>query len=142
MAEESFQERTEPASPRRIQEAREKGQIVRSLELSSGALLLASVAGFMVLGPQLYQSMAEMMRRALQIPRQSAFDTTQMLETAAQPMFAAASGLLPLLLLLLLVALLAPMLVGGWNFSTNILFAACPLLRHGGLDKWRSWIKL
>lgn len=121
MAEESFQERTEQASPRRIQEAREKGQIVRSRELSTGALLLASVAGFMVLGPQFYQSMAGMMREALQVPRASAFDATQMLETAAQPMYDAASGLFPLLLLLMLVALLAPMLVGGWNFSTQAL---------------------
>jgi len=43
MAEESFQERTEEATPRKRQEAREKGQVARSRELSSVAVLFASI---------------------------------------------------------------------------------------------------
>ena len=40
MAEESFQEKTEKATPKRRQEAREKGNIPRSIEVNSAVILL------------------------------------------------------------------------------------------------------
>ncbi|MEE2657948.1 MAG: flagellar biosynthesis protein FlhB [Candidatus Latescibacterota bacterium] len=43
MAEESFQEKTEQATPKRREEAREKGQVARSTELSSVAILAVGV---------------------------------------------------------------------------------------------------
>ncbi len=43
MPEESFQERTEQATPKKRQEAREKGQVAKSRELSSVAVLLTGV---------------------------------------------------------------------------------------------------
>ena len=44
------QERTEPATPKRRQEAREKGQVVKSLELNSSAILLASLLFLLIFG--------------------------------------------------------------------------------------------
>ncbi len=43
MAEESFQERTEQATPKRREEARKKGQVAKSRELASVAVLLSSL---------------------------------------------------------------------------------------------------
>jgi flagellar biosynthetic protein FlhB len=43
VAEEREEDRTEPATPRRRQEARERGQVARSADLSSAAVLLAAV---------------------------------------------------------------------------------------------------
>ncbi len=43
MAEESFQERTEQATPKRREEARKKGQVARSRELSSVTVLLTGI---------------------------------------------------------------------------------------------------
>jgi flagellar biosynthetic protein FlhB len=43
MAEESFQERTEEATPRRLEEARKKGQVAKSRELPSVAVLMAGL---------------------------------------------------------------------------------------------------
>ncbi len=43
MAEESFQERTEQATPRKLREAREKGQVPKSRELASVAVLLTGL---------------------------------------------------------------------------------------------------
>ena len=45
MPEDSFQEKTEKATPRRRQKAREKGNVAKSSELNSALILLASVAG-------------------------------------------------------------------------------------------------
>ena len=43
MAEESFQERTEQATPKRREEARKQGQVARSVELNSVAIILAGI---------------------------------------------------------------------------------------------------
>jgi flagellar biosynthetic protein FlhB len=46
MAEESDQERTESASPQRLQKAREEGQVVQSRELGTFLVLMASGAAW------------------------------------------------------------------------------------------------
>lgn len=51
MPEESFQERTEKATPKRIREAREKGQVARSQDLSAVLVMICGLAALMALGP-------------------------------------------------------------------------------------------
>lgn len=53
MAEERDEERTEPATPRRREEARERGQVARSADLSSAVILLAAVLALQFLGRSL-----------------------------------------------------------------------------------------
>jgi len=50
VADERDEERTEPASPRRREEARERGQVARSADLSSAVILLAAVLALQFLG--------------------------------------------------------------------------------------------
>jgi len=50
VAEERDEERTEPATPRRREEARERGQVARSADLSSAVILLAAVLALRFLG--------------------------------------------------------------------------------------------
>jgi len=45
MSEESDQDRTEEASEKRLREAREKGELPRSRELSTGVVVLAVLEG-------------------------------------------------------------------------------------------------
>lgn len=60
MADESFQERTEQPTPKRIKEAREKGQVARSTELSSVTVMLAAAASLIALGPLMSSESREM----------------------------------------------------------------------------------
>jgi len=53
MPEESFQERTEKATPRRRQKAREEGRVARSQELNSAVLLCLGITAIYFLGPAL-----------------------------------------------------------------------------------------
>jgi len=46
----SDQEKTEPATPKRLQEMREKGQVAKSREVPSIAVLVASLLVFYFLG--------------------------------------------------------------------------------------------
>ncbi len=50
MAEESFQEKTEQPTPKRIRDAREKGQVAKSMEVSSVVIMLAGIGSLVVMG--------------------------------------------------------------------------------------------
>jgi flagellar biosynthetic protein FlhB len=66
MAEESFQERTEKATPKRREDARKKGQVARSAELSSVAVLSFSLLGLLTFGPLVAQTLAGLARHHFQ----------------------------------------------------------------------------
>ena len=53
MPEESFQEKTEPATPRRRREAREKGNIARSVEINSAVVLITGIVALKLFGGHL-----------------------------------------------------------------------------------------
>lgn len=58
MAEESFQEKTEEATPKRREEARRKGQTAKSQELNSAVVLLSAMISLYVLGGILFNQLA------------------------------------------------------------------------------------
>lgn len=58
---ETGQERTEAATPRKRREAREQGQVARSMDLMAVAGLAAAAAGFALFGSQLLASMRDLM---------------------------------------------------------------------------------
>ena len=58
MAEESSQEKTEQATPKRRDEARKKGQVARSSELSSVAILMAGALALGGLGSYMYSKLS------------------------------------------------------------------------------------
>jgi flagellar biosynthesis protein FlhB len=114
---ENAQERTEQATPKRLEEARRKGQIPRSRELSAAAVTLVGGAALYLLGGQITGQMAEMMRRGLALSRDEATDSTFMLPALSN---AAADGLwlsMPVLGLITLAAIIAPLALGGWSFA-------------------------
>jgi flagellar biosynthetic protein FlhB len=57
VAEEREDDRTEPATPRRREEARERGQVARSADLSSAVVLLAAVLGLRFAGRPLIEGL-------------------------------------------------------------------------------------
>ena len=61
MAEESFQEKSEQATPKRREEAREKGQVARSAELSSVAILMVGLLSLWGLGEYMYDRLSGLM---------------------------------------------------------------------------------
>ena len=61
MAEEQFQERTEKATPRRREKAREEGRVARSQELNSAVILCLGSLILYFLGPNLVSQLKEFM---------------------------------------------------------------------------------
>ncbi len=113
------QERSEEASAKRKQEARDKGQIARSKELTTVIVLLVSCAGFVFMGKGMVTGLEEIMRDNLSIHRADAFDTSAMLKLFSHSVLAGLKVVVPLMVLLAIVALVAPMALGGWTFSTK-----------------------
>ena len=76
MAEEqdTSQERTEQATQKRIEQAREEGQISRSRELNTMAILMASVLCFLFMGQHLSLSLQGLMRDNFVIDRQNIYN--------------------------------------------------------------------
>jgi flagellar biosynthetic protein FlhB len=111
------QERTEEATGKRKQEARDKGQIARSRELNTLLMLLLSGAGMFFLGDDLVRDLMQVLRDNLVIERADIFDVTAMTSKFLTSLRDALNAVVPLFFLLVMVAILAPMALGGWSFS-------------------------
>jgi flagellar biosynthetic protein FlhB len=117
MAEDTGLERTEPASIRRREQAREEGQVARSRELSTLALLLAAAGGLWFMGASLTDRLSGLMRRGMQLDRALAFDTDLMLLRLKDSSLDVLLAFSPLLLLLVLAGIASALLLNGWLFS-------------------------
>jgi flagellar biosynthesis protein FlhB len=121
MAEDSDLERTEPASPRRLEQAREEGDVPRSRELATCTILLASGIGLWVLGDNLIRHLNHMLASGLAFDRARVFDPDLLMMQLGSGIGEVLVAFAPLAGLLLLVALASPLLIGGWLFSAKSL---------------------
>lgn len=121
MAEESDLERTEAPSQRRLEQAREEGQVPRSRELNTLMLLAAAGAGMWLSAEQLRGSFATLLRSGLAIAPADVGEPGAMLERFRALALDAAASVAPLLAVLFLVALISPLLLSGWLVSSKSL---------------------
>lgn len=119
MAEDSDEEKTEPATPRRLEKAREEGQVPRSRELATLMLLCTGLGGLYLLSGWTGRLLSEVMRMSLDFDADAAMDTSRMLARLWTQAMLGLQALAPLLGALAVVALLAPTLLGGWLFSAK-----------------------
>ncbi|MGA7179846.1 MAG: EscU/YscU/HrcU family type III secretion system export apparatus switch protein [Thiobacillaceae bacterium] len=115
MAEERFDSGSEPASSRRLREARASGDVPRSAELASLAMLLAAAGVLSFGGGKLFQGLASMLAQGLQ--GAASFSFQHALDVVAHGGMAA----MPLLIAVFLAALIAPMLLSGWVFAPQVM---------------------
>ena len=121
MADDSDLERTEEATSRRISQAREKGNVPHSRELSNFAGMMAGGVGLWLMGSNLAAGMLEVCRHWLTFNRATLSDPSLMWSGFMQTTLASLLLFAPLMALLIIVALAAPISVSGWLFSTEAL---------------------
>jgi flagellar biosynthetic protein FlhB len=114
-------ERTEEPSQRRLQEARERGQIPRSRELTNFATMIGGSAALVAVGGTLAGHLSQMMRRSLSIDAKSLRNTDSMSASLGDAAISAVTAILPVFGALIGMVLLASVVLGGWNFSTKAL---------------------
>jgi len=108
MSEESDLEKTEPASPRRLEQAREKGDVPRSRELPSFALLAVGAGGLWVMGDSIVRAASSFLARCLEFHR---YDYTRAQDqwTYVAAQFTPLGIVLGGLILMLVLAALTPL---------------------------------
>jgi flagellar biosynthetic protein FlhB len=119
VAEDSDLEKTESATPRRLEKAREEGQVARSRELSSFALLAAGFFGAWGLAGPIGAQLQAMLRGAFTFDHASVFETRRMMIGAGSASLQGLQALMPILALTGVAALFAPMALGGWLVSST-----------------------
>ncbi len=140
MAEESDLEKTEPASSRRLEQAREEGQVPRSREIGAFLVLFVSAGAFWSIGPWMMQRMTAIMKRGLVLDPISAREPHAMVARLADLSLDALLAFSPFMLALVVAALVSPFFLGSWNFSLKALNADLSRLDPiKGLSRLISW---
>ncbi len=111
------EDRTEPATAKRLDEARRKGQIPRSHELGMGSVLMTGALVLYSNGEQLGTGMREMMRKALAFDPRALDDPGYMTQALARSMLAALDACTPLFVALIVAAVVGTIAVGGFVFT-------------------------
>jgi len=117
MAEDSDQEKTEEPTGKRLEDAKKKGQIARSRELNTFAMLIASASFLLMQGGSIGRGLLDMMRTEFQLSRASIFDPATIIVHFKQVMIDGLMLLAPFLALTVFIAIVAPISLGGWVFS-------------------------
>ncbi len=121
MANESDQEKTLPATPKRLEDAREEGRTARSPELA-GALVLMFVAGAVWLGgPAWLAQWRQFVRAGLRIGQREAMDAALPTVRLAELGWEGLLLFAPVAAICAVAAIGGTLAVGGWMFSPNAL---------------------
>jgi len=148
MAEENdnSQEKTEEATPRRLEKAREDGQTARSKELATMAVLIAGAGGLLMFGAHLGAALEAIMRDAFTLERSAVFDTRHMSLQLMASAKEAAWALSPILVILLIAAIAGSIGIGGLLFSGKAIAPKLnrmdPIKGLGRMFSARSLIEL
>ncbi len=119
--EEQGQEKTEQPTEKRINDAREKGQVPRSKEFTTVIVLIASAVAMMFLGSNMVSSVAAVMEKSFSFTRKEIFDPVAILHHIIYSIETIAVDLGIFLGVTVLAALIAPASIGGWNFSAQAM---------------------
>ncbi|MBC3620630.1 flagellar biosynthesis protein FlhB [Vibrio metschnikovii] len=119
MAESDGQERTEEATPRRLQQAKEKGQVARSKELASVSVLIIGSIALMWFGEMLASRLYTTMGRLFSLSREEIFDSSKLFDIIAGTLTHLIFPLLLILVTLFVAALIGAAGVGGVSFSAE-----------------------
>ena len=136
MSESSGQEKTEEATPKRLADARKKGQVPRSRELSTAAVMFASAGGLWAFGDTILVTAMDLLRNGLTYQREALLDPAQPIAAFREAIGTGLLSLMPFFAVVTCAAICAPAMTGGWSFSMSaIAFKAEKLNPLKGLKR-------
>ncbi|WP_127470485.1 flagellar biosynthesis protein FlhB [Thiomicrorhabdus aquaedulcis] len=114
-------EKSEDPSEKKLRESRDKGQIPRSRELTTLLMTLSAAVFMLFYGGTMILEFAVVAKQGLSFDRAHAFDVQKMFNLITGMIVATFYVILPFLLLMVFIAMVSPMLLGGWSFSTKAM---------------------
>lgn len=122
MAEDSDLEKTEEPSSRRLEQAREEGQVPQSRELAAFLVMASGAGALWGMSGWFVQHGENVMRMGLTLDRKDAFDTNAVGLTLLKLGSEAMMTVAPFFIATMVAVLLTPVLLtGGWLFSPKAL---------------------
>jgi len=119
MAEGSTAEKTEPASQRRLDQARKDGDVPRSREVGTFTVLMTAGAGLWMMGDSLVARLSNVLQNGLSLDKEQIANPNLLVERIFGDILGVMLACLPLAGAIMLVMLASPMVIGGWNFSAK-----------------------
>jgi len=146
MAEESDLEKTEEPSGRRIEQAREQGQVPHSRELGTFLTLIVAGSAFWMMGGWFAQRSIAIARKGFSIEAKYMREPDMMLSRLSDISVDALLTFSPLLALLLLAAVLPPFVLNAWVFAPKAIVPDLnrlnPITGFGRMFSWNSLMEL
>src|SRR5574343_245661 len=146
MAEDSDLEKTEEPTGRRIEPAREQGQVPHSRELGTFLVLAVSAATIWMMGGWFAQRSMAIMQKGFTIESQVMRDPALMLPRLADLSGDALLAFSPLMAVILVAAILPPFFLNAWVFSPKALVPDLnrlnPLTGLGRMFSWNGLMEL
>ncbi len=146
MADESDLEKTEEPTSRRIEQAREQGQVPQSRELGTFLVLIAAGMCIWMMGNWFFQRALAIFRKGFSIEPRYMHEPAQMLPRLADISLDALIAFSPLLGLLLLASVLPPFFLNSWVFAPKSLAPDLgrldPIKGFARMFSWNSLMEL
>jgi len=111
------QEKSQEPTGKRVQDAREKGQVPRSRELNTMMLTLVGAVALIAMGSNLMRGAEELFTANFSLTRADIFDPTVLPNHFVAAVQNGLAVLLPFFGVMVLVAILSSVALGGFNFS-------------------------
>jgi flagellar biosynthetic protein FlhB len=121
MADQSSQDRNLPASAKKIQRSRTEGQVPRSRDLQHFAMMVSGGAVLAIAGPQIIESLQQMLVHGLQFDAHSVAQTGFMGERLSEMTQRFLMLMLPICGVLITAAVASSLASGGWNWTMKPL---------------------
>lgn len=113
----SAQEKTQEATPKKREDSKKKGQVPRSRELTTTLLLFGGAAAFMLSGEGFFSGLTDILTRSFTISRAQIFDPYMPYNATLIAGMDGLATLVPIFVLLSIVAFAGPIAIGGWSLS-------------------------
>jgi flagellar biosynthetic protein FlhB len=121
MADDSSQEKTEEPTARKLEKAREDGQIPRSKELSTSLVLIVGTLALWSFGGSLLSGAKNIITYNFSLERAHLFDDRQMIIHLSASALESMTSIAPVMAALVVAAIFGPLALGGWMFSGKSL---------------------
>ncbi|MFK8068222.1 MAG: flagellar biosynthesis protein FlhB [Gammaproteobacteria bacterium] len=121
MAEDSGQDKTEDATPKRKEEARKEGDIPRSADLTTMMMMMTASIALLSLGAGVMEGIASLTKEFFMRAADVNISPHELPGIFMSGISHITRAMIPLVSVMVLVAIIAPTLLSGWNFSTKAM---------------------
>ncbi|MDQ2822347.1 MAG: flagellar biosynthesis protein FlhB [Pseudomonadota bacterium] len=119
MSDESDAEKTEPASQKKIDDARREGDVPRSRELATFTVLMTAGVCLWTFGASLIRQLSATLVSGLTLDREQIYNSDVLINRVTTDIGGVLIACLPLAFAIMFVALASPLLIGGWLFTAK-----------------------